>query len=72
MGEKLDLERFEDFGIVKSEIYYNEELLDFFLEKIDNHRNKGYWIKQDLVELFKMLLPEFQHLETGKYLDSKM
>jgi hypothetical protein len=35
-------------------------------------RRRGSWTKESLVELFYELLPEFRHLETGKYLDAKM
>jgi len=30
------------------------------------------WDKQQIVELFHFMIPNFGHTETGKYLDSKM
>ena len=30
------------------------------------------WSKNDLVQLFFCMIPDFGHKETGKYLDSKM
>ena len=33
---------------------------------------KNTWSKDVIVKLFQELLPEFQHWEKGKYLDSKM
>ena len=30
------------------------------------------WNKLDIVELFKEMIPDFEHKESGKYLDSKM
>ncbi len=30
------------------------------------------WNKKEIVELFEYMLPEFKHLERGKYLDEKM
>jgi FlaA1/EpsC-like NDP-sugar epimerase len=71
-GETLDLERFEFLGIVKSQLQYDDALLNRFLEQIDTLRRRGSWTKESLVELFYELLPEFRHLETGKYLDAKM
>jgi hypothetical protein len=35
-------------------------------------RNKGIWTKEDILELYFNLLPEFAHKETGKYLDQRM
>ena len=71
-GEELDLERFENLGIVKSSLPYQEEKLDWFLSEINILRDKKQWGKSDLVNLFNELLPDFDHKETGKYLDAKM
>lgn len=71
-GEALDLDRFERLGIVKSQMHYDSTLLDDFTTQIAAMRSKQSWNKQDIVALFQGLLPEFQHLEKGKYLDAKM
>jgi FlaA1/EpsC-like NDP-sugar epimerase len=71
-GETLDLDRFEQLGIIKSQLDYNEALLDDFLYQIDILRKQGSWKKDVIVTLFKQLLPEFKHYEKGKYLDAKM
>ena len=36
------------------------------------HPSDLKWNKEEIVELFFELLPEFAHKETGKYLDQKM
>lgn len=71
-GEALDLDRFEHLGIVKSQMYYDSALLDDFITQIAAMRSNQSWKKQDIVALFQGLLPEFQHVEKGKYLDAKM
>ena len=71
-GEILDMERFEHLGIVKSQLNFVDEKLDNFLNKILEMRESGTWSKEEIVHLFQDLLPEFKHLETGKYLDAKM
>ena len=71
-GETLDLEHFENLGIVKSNLDFEEEKLDYFLDSIHKMRDDLSWTKSDLVELFHEILPGFEHKETGKYLDSKM
>ncbi|MDA9213971.1 UDP-N-acetylglucosamine 4,6-dehydratase [Bacteroidia bacterium] len=71
-GEALDLDRFERLGIVKSQMHYDSTLLDDFTTQIAAMRSNQSWNKQDIVALFQGLLPEFQHLEKGKYLDAKM
>jgi len=71
-GEALDLDRFERLGIVKSQMHYDSTLLDDFTTQIAAMRSNQSWNKLDIVALFQGLLPEFQHLEKGKYLDAKM
>lgn len=71
-GEELDTDRFEHIGIVKSKLGYDESLLEEFEARISNMRNKGSWLRDDLVDLFQKMIPNFQHLEKGKFLDSKM
>ena len=31
-----------------------------------------FWDKQQIIDLFKKLIPNFNHSETNKYLDDKM
>ena len=71
-GEAIDLDRFERLGIVKSQMHYDSTLLDDFTTQIAAMRSNQSWNKFDIVALFQGLLPEFQHLEKGKYLDAKM
>ena len=71
-GETLDLERFENLGIVKSNLDFEEEELDYFLDSIHKMKVSLSWTKSDIVKLFRELLYGFDHKETGKYLDSKM
>jgi FlaA1/EpsC-like NDP-sugar epimerase len=72
VGEELDLDKFESLGIVKSELQFDEDLLEQFIEKINDFQLNIEWTKEDLVNLFHNLLPGFGHKETGKYLDAKM
>lgn len=53
-------------------MYYDSALLDDFITQIAAMRSNQSWKKQDIVALFQGLLPEFQHVEKGKYLDAKM
>ena len=71
-GEILDLERFENLGIVKSDLEFDHQKLETFLGSIQKMKNNLSWEKADIVQLFHELLPGFDHKETGKYLDSKM
>lgn len=70
--EKVNMERFSSIGVIQNELEANEVLLSDFSNAIAEMKRAGFWQKSQLVELFSKLLPNFKHLETGKYLDSKM
>ena len=71
-NEKLDMERFENLGIVKNDAIYDALLLSLFEDEILNMKSQQKWTKQEIVALFHKMIPDFGHKETGKYLDSKM
>ncbi len=71
-GEKLDMEKFMSIGIVKKDADYKEETLEYFTGRIKRMREKGSWTREELVELFNKMLPEFNHKETGRFLDGRM
>lgn len=70
--ETLDMARFENLGIIKNEANYQPELLNLFETTIGQMKANKAWKKEQIVELFFKMLPDFAHQETGKYLDSKM
>jgi FlaA1/EpsC-like NDP-sugar epimerase len=70
--EVLDMERFQNLGVIKNEPVYNEALLETFSAAIIVMKEQKKWTKEELVNHFHQLLPGFGHKETGKYLDAKM
>jgi FlaA1/EpsC-like NDP-sugar epimerase len=70
--ETLDMDRFENLGIIKNELNIEENKLNLFESTIKNLKSVRKWNKEQIVELFFMMIPDFGHKETGKYLDSKM
>ncbi len=70
--EVLDLDRFENIGIIKSALEFDKEKLNYFLKKIENIKSQDKWDKEKIVVLFNKMMPNFMHLETNKYLDDKM
>jgi len=71
-NETLDLNRFLNIGIIKNELNIEEDKLNYFETIIKAMRRKGTWEKAELVALFNKMIPNFNHKETGKYLDAKM
>jgi FlaA1/EpsC-like NDP-sugar epimerase len=71
-NEILDMDRFQNLGVIKNEANYNSSMLDNFLEVIHELRNQKSWKKGQIVELFNEMITDFDHKETGKYLDGRM
>ena len=70
--EVLDMDRFESIGIIKNEIEYEEEKLQTFEHRINGLKRSCSWEREDLISLFNEMIPEFDHRETGKFLDGRM
>jgi len=66
------MERFENLGVIKNEALFDEELLNEFEMTIESYKENREWSKEQIVELFFKMIPDFGHKETGKYLDGKM
>ena len=71
-SEDLDMDRFETVGVIRNQADFDGAKLDEFMNGIEALRKQGTWRKEDIVELYFGLLPEFTHKETGKYLDGRM
>ena len=71
-AETLDMDRFENLGIIKNEADFDENLLNDFDKTIKGYKQNLEWSKEDIVKEFFKMLPDFAHKETGKYLDGKM
>ncbi len=71
-NETLDMDRFENFGVIKNTVNFDDELLNEFENTIRKLKEKRAWKKEHIVELFFKIIPDFGHKETDKYLDGKM
>ena len=71
-NEVLDMDRFENLGVIKNEADFSEEKLNNFTFVISGMKEKREWKKEEIVKLFFTMLPDFGHKETGKYLDGRM
>ena len=71
-NEILDMNQFKNLGVIKSEANFSSDMLDNFLEVIHELRAQKVWEKAPIVDLFNTMIPDFEHKETGKYLDGRM
>ncbi len=70
--EILVMDKFESIGIIKNELDYDSAKLDRFADAIRGMRTQGSWERGELIDLFNEMIPEFNHKETGKFLDGRM
>ena len=71
-NETLDMDRFTNLGVIKNEVNYDEELLNNFNTTLTDFKKNLSWTKDEIVQEFFKIIPNFGHKETGKYLDGKM
>jgi len=70
--ESLDMNRFESLGIIKNEPLFDDIGLNLFSKNISQFKERLSWNKEEIVQEFFKLIPEFKYEDKGKYLDAKM
>ena len=70
--EMLDMDRFENLGVIKNEPEYDENRLNNFKDTINQLKSSMSWDKKSIVNEFFKMIPKFEYHDNGKYLDGKM
>jgi len=70
--EELDMDRFTSIGVIKNFPEFDEARLSMFERTISDFKQNLDWSRGDLVKLFHEMIPDFDHKETGKFLDQRM
>ncbi len=75
-AETLDMSRFASLGVIKNAATFDPSTdgkkLAHFESTIAAFRSRGFWSRTEMIDLFDDMLPEFNHRETGKFLDGRM
>ena len=71
-SEILDNDSFINLGAIKNSKKRSIDEIDSIFNKLENLFQKESISKAEIVEVLKEYLPNFEHIETGKGLDSKM
>lgn len=70
--EKINIQKFKTIGVILGSQNFDNDKLDKFEQVYEDLIANGSWSKSDLLELYSIVLSDFNHLETGKYLDQRM
>lgn len=71
-GEELDVDSYINLGVIKNSTKRNISEIDSIFNKLYSLFESNQVSKGAIVEILKSYLPNFNHIETGKGLDSKM
>ena len=70
--EELDNHSFVNLGVVKNSKKRSIQEIDAIFDRLHNLFESSNVTKAAIVDVLKVYLPNFEHIETGKGLDSKM
>ena len=71
-NEQIDGDRFEALGVIVEKEVSDKQKVEELLRKLEAAFLEDTTEKQDIVRILQEFLPNFQHIEKGKSLDSKM
>ena len=71
-GERINMNRFMALGVVEKTTRRPMPEVNAFFEKLEGLFAKEDFTKAQVVEAIKEFIPNFEHVEKGKNLDSKM
>ena len=70
--ESVDMERFSSLGVITGKAIPDKKRVQDLFDKLNKTFDKAETTKEEVVQIIKGYLPNFEHIETGKSLDSKM
>lgn len=70
--EKIDWDRFKALGVIKNSHQFEEHLLTNFENSIHDWIANGDYDRSRIIDLFNATVANFNHSETGKFLDNRM
>ena len=70
--EEIDLETFNNIGVIKNNLNYDLKKLNSIYTFMDRLKSSNTYSKDDIVSLFSDIIPSFNHLETNKTLNNRM
>ncbi len=70
--ETVDMVRFSSLGVITGKEMPDADKVDAVLKELNAAFEKPDLQKEEVVEIIKRYLPNFEHIEKGKSLDSKM
>ena len=71
-GEQVNMNRFQALGVIENIKPMSINEINIFFDKLKNTLNSPLTKKEEVVQIIKEFIPNFEHVEKGKNLDQKM
>ncbi|MBN1364103.1 MAG: UDP-N-acetylglucosamine 4,6-dehydratase [Spirochaetes bacterium] len=70
-SENVNFTKYIALGVISEIEYGDSKVLNSFIEEIQQMKTRG-WSRYELIQLFNKTIPNFDHIEKGKFLDGRM
>jgi len=70
--ESADMQRFSSLGVITGKAIPDRKRVQDLFDNLNQAFDKAETTKEEVIAIMKSYLPNFEHIETGKSLDSKM
>ena len=70
--ESVDMERFCSLGVITNKVLINADDINQLFDHLEDLFTQNNASKEEVIEIIKKYLPNFEYVEKGKSLDSKM
>ena len=70
--DQINLNRYESIGVITNSIKPSFSEMEVTIKEIENIFKRESYNKEDIIKIMNKILPNFNHIETGKSLDQKM
>lgn len=70
--DEVNLDKFESIGIITNSLKSSRSDIEIMIKGIETLFKSDTYKKQDVINKMNKILPNFNHIETGKTLDNKM
>lgn len=71
-SEKIDMDRFSDLGVITNKSIPSKNKIETLVQNLNDAFEGVNASKEDIIEIIKEYLPNFDHIEKSKCLDYKM
>ena len=68
----MNFDLYESIGVVTNSLKPSFSEMELTIKEIETLFKRKFYNKKDIIKIMNKILPNFNHIETGKSLDQKM